>query len=176
VTPDELIASSRKYCVALREGSDLMRLKIRWATVSVRRRGANASKFGSLLTLGHRVFAPESAAVYVTDHRQAYAFHPVRGLEPVTREPADCDVSLSSAALNYAFKFLWGGETLLFNGRFHESRPGSRGRLFDYFFLAGARNSGDTASWKTLPRDLARRARTALRGPAQAPGDVGGRV
>ena len=150
-----------------------MRLKIRWATTSVRRLGADASKLGSLLTLGRRVFAPEAAVVYVTDHRQAYSIHPVRGLEPTAREPAECDVSLTSAALNYAFKFLWGGETLLFNGRFHESRPGSRARLFDYFFMAGARNFGDTASWKSLPRDIARRARIVLRGTAPAPGDVG---
>jgi len=173
VTPEELIATSRKYCVAMREGSDLMRLKIRWARTSVRRRGARAGKLGSLLTLGRRVLAPEAAVVYVTDHRQAYTFHPVRGLQTVALEPAECDVSLTSAALNYAFKFLWGGETLLFNGRFHESRPNSRARLFDYFHMAGARNFGDTASWKTLPRDIARRARNALGAAPPAPRDVG---
>ncbi len=176
VSPQELIAASHKYCIAMREGSDLMRLKLRWATTSVRRRGPRASKIGSLLTLGRRVFSPEAAMVYVTDHRQAYSFHPVRGLETVALEPADCDVSLTSAALNYAFKFLWGGETLLFNGRFHESRPGSRARLFAYFHMAGALNFGDTASWRTLPRDIARRARTALGGAPPAPGDVGRQV
>lgn len=164
VQQDELTRQSLEYCRMLSEGSDPWRLKLRWAASSARRR--RRGKLDSLVTVGKRVLAPEAALVFVTDHAQAYSFSPVRGLRPVALERAACDIALSSAALSYAFRFLWGGETLLFNGRFEELGEDRRERLFDYFHMAGRRNVGRTATWSSLPVDLARRARRALGGAA----------
>jgi len=160
VAPEALMQQSREFCRAMSDGSDAWRLKLRWAAKSAQRR--KKGKVDSLVTIGKRVLAPEAATVFVTDHSKAYAFHPERGLEPVELSESKCDMSLSSAALNYAFKFLWGGETLLFNGRFREARDGSRERLFDYFHMAGARNFGTTATWRTLPRDVLRRGKAVF--------------
>lgn len=162
VEPAELVRQSREYCRLLGEGSDPLRLKLRWAAASARRR--RRGKLDSLVTVGRRVIAPERALVYVEDHAQAYSFSPASGLRPVRLAREACDIALSSAALSYALRFLWGGETLLFNGRFVELGPDRRERLFDYFHMAGHRNVGRTANWKSLPADLARRARNALGG------------
>lgn len=40
------------------------------------------------------------------------------GLDQIKSLEHDCDISLSSDALNYCFRFLWGGDTLDINGRF----------------------------------------------------------
>ncbi len=160
VEREELVRQSREYCRRLGEGSDPLRLKLRWAAASARRR--RRGKLDSLVTVGSRVFAPERALVYVEDHAQAYSFSPATGLRPIQLAREACDIALSSAALSYALRFLWGGETLLFNGRFVELGPNRRERLFDYFHMAGHRNVGLTANWKSLPADLARRARSAL--------------
>jgi UDP-MurNAc hydroxylase len=160
VDADELMKNSREFCAQMRSGSDPLRLKLRWAAKSARRNGHGGVR--KLVTVGQRLLAPETATVFVTDHARAYSFHPVKGLRPIELGESVCDMSLSSAALNYAFRFLWGGETLLFNGRFRENREGSRQRLFDYFHMAGHRNFGGTATWSSLPADIARRARGAL--------------
>lgn len=171
VPPEDLMAESRRYCRTVLAGSDALRLKLHLAAGSARRRHGRAGRLRGLVTVAHRLLRPEECNLFVPDHRQAYAFHPLHGLHPVALAPEACDVSLSSAALHYAFRFLWGGETLLFNGRFHENRSGARLRLFDYFHLAGARNSGAATTWRALPRGLARRlrGRLAQRGELERP-------
>ena len=72
-----------------------------------------------------------------------------------TREA--CDVRLGSESLHFAFKFLWGGQTLSINGRFQERDRDSRRPLFDYFDMAGSRNAGRVVTWRSLPADLGRR-------------------
>ena len=152
---DQLVAESRRYCRNVLAGSDALRLKLHLAASCARRGYGRAGNLRGLATLATRLLRPEEGAVFVLDHRQAYAFHPTRGLRPITRAPNDCDLSLSSAALSYAFRFLWGGETLFFNGRFHENQADGRLRLFNYFHLAGAHNSGARTTWRSLPRGLA---------------------
>ncbi len=164
VAPEELVRHSQEYCRMLADGSDPWRLKLRWAASSARRR--RRGKFDSVLTLGARALSPEAALVRVSDHNQSYSFSPVRGLRPVDVAREACDIELSSAALSYCFRFLWGGETLLFNGRFHEFGDNRRERLFDYFHMAGHRSAGRTAKWSSLPADLARRAKRAFGGAA----------
>lgn len=166
VPPAELIAESRRYCIAVRAGSDPLRLKLHLAAGSARRRAGQGGRLHGLWNLSRHLLRPEECTLYVLDHRQAYAFHPLDGLRPMPGAEQDCDLSLSSAALHYAFRFLWGGETLLFNGRFRENRPEGRLRLFDYFHLAGARNSGVGTSWRSLPRSLVRRLGRLLGGRA----------
>ena len=64
---------------------------------------------------------------------------------------------LGSESLHFAFKFLWGGQTLSINGRFQERDRDSRRPLFDYFDMAGSRNAGRVVTWRSLPADLGRR-------------------
>jgi hypothetical protein len=66
-------------------------------------------------------------------------------------------VRLGSESLHFAFKFLWGGQTLAINGRFQERERDSRRPLFDYFDMAGSRNAGRLLTWRSLPADLGRR-------------------
>lgn len=154
VTPEVLIEQSREFVRQMGQGSDPLRLRVHWARQSVRRarkRGGLGPAAAAAL-FAKRVAHPEKAIVHVDDHAQSYAFDPERGLQPVD-VPADrCQVGLSSAALHSALRFLWGGETLLFNGRFREGRsdervPDPRQCLFDYFHFAGDRNFGRTTKW-----------------------------
>jgi hypothetical protein len=74
----------------------------------------------------------------------------VRGLRR-SRYPQDrCDIELSSGALLFAFKFLWGGETLQINGRFRECYPDGRVALFDYLWLACGKNHEAGANARSL--------------------------
>ena len=112
-----LIESSRSFCRALIDGSDRSRVKARWAAQAFRRGGGRSlpDRLRDLVSLRA---AP--ATVWVTDHEKAYRFDPEHGLTPavITREA--CDVRLGSESLHFAFKFLWGGQTLAINGRFQE--------------------------------------------------------
>lgn len=149
VLRDELIAQSREFVRQMAQGSDPLRLRVHWARLSVRRarRRGELGRARAAAVFARRVAQPEPALIHVTDQRQSYAFRPQEGLEAIDREPALCDVSMSSAALHSALRFLWGGESLLFNGRFREHSPGARQCLFDYFHFAGNRNFGVTAKW-----------------------------
>lgn len=159
VPPDDLMQQSRKFCADLIEGSDPSRMKVSWFADSLRRlaKGPNGTlvdRVRGLATLATGRLVP--ALVYVTDHGTSYAFDPEKGLTPAPQVPrAECDVAMSSAALSYAFRFLWGGQTLHINGRFEEIKPDARDRLFRYFHMASNRSSGHTMKWNTLPRDVA---------------------
>jgi hypothetical protein len=103
------------------------------------------------------LFRIEPARIYLTDHETGYLFHPELGLSPANLRRDQCDVIVRSESLHYAFKFLWGGQTLFINGRFQEGAPGSRRSLFQYFDMASNRSAGHVITWRDLPRQLSRR-------------------
>jgi hypothetical protein len=154
VAPDVLIESSRSFCRALVDGSDRSRVKARWAAQAFRRRGGRSlpDRLRDLVSL-----RAAHATIWVTDHEKAYRFDPEQGLTPAVLPRAACDVRLGSESLHFAFKFLWGGQTLAINGRFQERERDSRRPLFDYFDMAGSRNAGRVMTWRSLPADLGRR-------------------
>ena len=154
VAPDVLIESSRSFCRALIDGSDRSRVKARWAAQAFRRGGGRSlpDRLRDLVSLRA---AP--ATIWVTDQEKAYRFDPEQGLTPAVLPREACDVRLGSESLHFAFKFLWGGQTLAINGRFQERERDSRRPLFDYFDMAGSRNAGRVVTWRSLPADLGRR-------------------
>ena len=80
------------------------------------------------------------ARIWLTDTETSLEYCLLRGLERVSMPRESCDITLSSGALFFAFKFLWGGETLQINGRFREMYPEGRVPLFDYLGTACAMN------------------------------------
>jgi hypothetical protein len=136
------------------EGSDPSRVRARWAAQSFRRPTNGRSLRGRLKDL--IALRPAPARIWVTDHQRAYTFDPQQGLAPAELPRESCDVLLGSESLHFAFKFLWGGQTLAINGRFQEAGPESRRTLFDYFNMAGNRNAGRVLTWKSLPDDVGR--------------------
>jgi len=80
------------------------------------------------------------ARIWLTDHKISLEYSLLYDLQPVSYAREECDIELSSAALLFAFKFLWGGETLQINGRFNELYPDGRIPLFEYLWIACAMN------------------------------------
>lgn len=170
VPPETLIESSRSFCKALVDGSDRSRVKARWAAQAFRRSGDRRSLPARLVDLVQ--LRPASTTIWVSDHNAAYRFDPEQGLVPAAVEAAACDVRLGSESLHFAFKFLWGGQTLAINGRFQERERDSRDVLFGYFNMAGSRNAGRVLTWRQLPQDLRRRLADVTKsvGWSQSPG------
>ncbi len=154
VSAADLMASAKGFCQKLLAGSSrsktrlhLAKFNARWA----RHRGQTPGLTSKLKALTMQF---EPARIYLQDHQQAYLFDPFSGLRVCDLTEADCDVAMGSAALNYAFKFLWGGNTLHINGRFRRIAPKGRGPLFHYFSLAGNRNAGMRIRWRDLLKKL----------------------
>lgn len=56
--------------------------------------------------------------IYLPDQQKAVGLSLPEGLRASARDPQNCDVEMTSDALAYTFRNLWGGNTLLVNGRF----------------------------------------------------------
>ncbi|MEJ8546956.1 MBL fold metallo-hydrolase [Brevibacillus borstelensis] len=72
---------------------------------------------------------------YLPDCQKALRFSLARGLEEIRQNPVDCDVELSSEALNYCFNHLWGWSTLRINGRLQA--PKGKHARFARFVMLG---------------------------------------
>lgn len=72
---------------------------------------------------------------YVTDYHQALQLSIRDGLQAVQTLPSECDVAMTSEALNYCFRHLWGWNTLRINGRLQAPR-GTQAR-FPRFTMFG---------------------------------------
>ena len=166
VAREDLVEASRGFCRLLCEGSDESRVRLSWAAQSYRqcrRRGQARGISAQVRDVARlALLEVEPALVFVTDHGASYLFHPMRGLELVTLPRENCDIEVGSESLHYAFKFPWGGQTLMINGRFHELRPGARESLFGYFHMAANRSAGRVLTWGSLADDLARNAARVL--------------
>ncbi len=107
-----------------------------------RLRKQNGSLLSRGLTLAGQV---RPAHIWLTDHDVAVALALDRGLRRSARPRHECDVALSSDALAYCFENLWGGNTLLVNGRFSVPPGGHFERFRRYLTLADLANHGKTA-------------------------------
>ncbi|UPT65785.1 MAG: hypothetical protein M0D57_14860 [Sphingobacteriales bacterium JAD_PAG50586_3] len=79
------------------------------------------------------------AKIYVTDLNQAYKFS-LNGLETANYDYDSCDIALSADALNYCFKFKWGGSTIRVNGRYQVPKNGKFYNMKMYFQVAQLNN------------------------------------
>jgi hypothetical protein len=106
----------------LSEG-ELCELGNKMATILVRRNGRLV--LAALETAGFL----KPVRIYVTDLEGTYVLSARTGLRPFQLDPDNCDIALSSEALSYVVRFLWGGSTLLINGRFQTPRGGEAKRF-----------------------------------------------
>ena len=90
------------------------------------------------------------ARIWLTDHELSLEYSLQHGLVRCAGDRHECDIEMSSAALYFAFRFLWGGETLQINGRFHENYPEGRVPLFGHLGTACAMNRQDGAEARPL--------------------------
>ena len=158
VAESELVEMARGWCSRLRQGSDVLRLRVRLARERYRMLSATGVLGMLAGILGLATLAEPQAWFWVADCEAAFCLTLSGGLRRGSRRHEACDVELSSDSLRYLFQFLWGGETLLVNARFRELRPGARAVLFQYVGLAGARNRGLAIGWRELFSRMLRRA------------------
>jgi UDP-MurNAc hydroxylase len=107
-------------------------------------------------------------AFWVTDLDMALMFDVSHGLTPAPIAPESCDMKLSSAALDFCFKFPFGGETLQINGCFRENDkfksvpPWSYpGRFFLFTRLARRVDLGYRLTWRRVIGSVLSRFRLA---------------
>lgn len=127
--------------------------------ISIGQLRVDAALWGSRLrsTNGERVLralqrlgALRPALVWVTDLDSAFVLSEV-GLAPTTADPRDCDVALSSSALDAVFRLPWGGNTLSVNGR--SSYPaGGDAQRFRRWVNIGAYNHHGYRIGQMIPR------------------------
>lgn len=87
---------------------------------------------------------PAPTHVWLTDLGRAVRFNLTRGLVLSRRRCNECDVALSSSALAYMLNNLWGGMTLIVNGRYSRPPHGDFDRFQRYIRLADRTNHGRT--------------------------------
>jgi hypothetical protein len=158
VSSADLIAASRDFCAKLVEGSSRSKLQFDMArfTRTWRRdhRTQKISWLGETLRLAR--LRCEPARVFVADHGRSYLFD-LDGLRRAELPREECDVILGADSLNFAFRFLWGGDSLWINGRFQETSRSSRDCLFRYLWPACALE--DHSGLPGAPIDASRPAR-----------------
>ena len=79
-------------------------------------------------------------AIWLADRAEALAFCWETGLQESATSEANCDVSCSSGALAYAFRNLWGGDSMAINGRFSIPAGGMYQHWRAYTILASKIN------------------------------------
>lgn len=86
---------------------------------------------------------------YVTDHEQAVRFsREDGGIVKVDNPYEQCDIALSSEALNYCLNNLWGWSTLRINGRFQAPKGyGHMGPFIKLGHVASLNNAGLHVGW-----------------------------
>lgn len=119
-----------------------------------------------------RLFLLPTARIYVTDLERHFTLSTSRGFR-AAQGKLPSDVELGSDALDYAFRFGWGGETLLVSGRYGVPERGDFARFYAYFeiSLGNSRSSSypsvlDVARAKigaALPSGVRRMARAVFR-------------
>ena len=94
------------------------------------------------IALATRLGLLASTTIWVWDHGAAYELDPRRGLRRAQLDERGCDVAMASESLAYALRFLWGGSTVLINGRFRTPPAGRSRRFMRYVNLALLNNWG----------------------------------
>jgi len=136
--------AAERFGIAVKQGRSPLRLRVNAARISARQqlRTPNRSPLVNALAAvsTELLLRVRPARIWLTDHKISLDYSLLYGLEPADHAREKCDIELSSAALLFAFKFLWGGETLQINGRFNELYPNGRIPLFEYLWVACALN------------------------------------
>lgn len=83
------------------------------------------------------------ANIYITDYKRSFSMTGRKGLTEINLEYNDCDIAVSSEALYYCFKFLWGFGTLNINARFQTPKNGDCSRINRFMNLALHINRGE---------------------------------
>ncbi|MDZ7781365.1 MAG: MBL fold metallo-hydrolase [Gemmatimonadota bacterium] len=157
VPETELFEASESYVARLREAVSPLLIRLDQAVDA----GKELGTTGRFLRLFRN---PEPGLIHVEDLDRVYAFDPVRGLRPVEVSAEACHIRTDSDSLLFALKFLWGGESLLINGRFVELRADGEDRLgatadrvFRQFRLGRSLDLGRDLSWTAAVRSAGRR-------------------
>ncbi|MBT8422438.1 MAG: MBL fold metallo-hydrolase [Gammaproteobacteria bacterium] len=154
VSVDELQAAAARFGAAVRQQRSLLKLRINAARMNAKHQqrlhatNPLRSRFAALKALLLMQVRP--ARVWLTDHNVSLDYCLLEGLRPAPWLRDDCDIELSSAALMFAFRFLWGGESLQINGRFREIYPEGRIPLFEYLWVACGLNQETGAQARPL--------------------------
>lgn len=113
-------------------------------TVTVDELRMSAAKFGKLLLQNNSAFINmlKPAKIYVTDLEKAFTYTLKGGLQPAAHAYDSCDIALSADALNYSFKFMWGGATIRVNGRYQAPVNGNYNNIKMYFLVSQMNNFG----------------------------------
>lgn len=83
------------------------------------------------------------ANIYITDYGRSFSMTGRKGLTEINMEYQNCDIALSSEALYYCFKFLWGFGTLNINARFQTPKNGDYSRISRFMNVALHINRGE---------------------------------
>jgi len=150
----DLQQAADRFGAAIRQQRSPLRLRLNAARMNARqqrRLHAQAPLRGRLAALKALLFMQvRPARIWLTDHDTSVNYCLLRGLQAADHDRADCDIELSTAALMFAFKFLWGGESLQINGRFREVYPEGRLPLFEYLWVACGMNQDAGAQARPL--------------------------
>ncbi len=133
----------RSDVVPLRELKDLAASYVQQLRDHHSRASLRILRTGGLLRPAH---------IYLTDHERAVALTLEGGLRASARTADNCDVALSSSALAYCFRHMWGGNTLLVNGRYTTPPGGNFEHFRRYLLLADLVNHGKGVMGYIAPR------------------------
>ena len=136
--------AAERFGTAVKRDRSPLRLRLQAARINARqqlRRPNRSSLMNAAAAVSDELMLRvRPARIWLTDHKISLEYSLLYGLQQVSYAREECDIELSSAALLFAFKFLWGGETLQINGRFRELYPDGRIPLFEYLWVACALN------------------------------------
>ena len=151
---DELQQAAERFSAALKQQRSRLRLRLSAARANARRlrrqRADSHFRTGAVALWTLLTLRVRPARVWLTDHESSVEYDLLNGLRPAAHTRNECDMELSSAALMFAFRFLWGGESLQINGRFRELYPDGRIPLFEYLWVACAMNRDAGAQARPL--------------------------
>lgn len=83
------------------------------------------------------------AHIYLADHQKAVALVLPDGIRASARAREECDVEMTSDAFAHIMENLWGGNTLLVNGRYQAPPGGDFERFRRYAALSDMANHGE---------------------------------
>jgi UDP-MurNAc hydroxylase len=106
---------------------------------------AQAQKFIDLLIEGYPPIKKRMEAkqmnIFLTDYNRSFVFSGKTGLTESDSVPDNCDILLNSDALNYFFKFLWGGQTMAISAKYQLPPNGKYENVHFFLELAAKLNS-----------------------------------
>jgi hypothetical protein len=151
----ELRASARRFADLLLKGRSRLRLALGSRAFNARAQSQRVARHGRVIQLLAAVrevlrFRARPSRIWLSDHHRAVEFDLINGLRAAGFGLEECDLEVGSSALHFAFRFLWGGETLQVNGRFREVYPEGRRSLFRHLGMATGLNRAEGAEPRPL--------------------------